>query len=123
MLQTYGEDLHLKVSPAETEALLQECEKILPRVSEFQGPIDANTWEELGKIRDGVVELFEKNFEADSEFPDKLKFETLDSLEKSGLSRSMHTICQNEPGSVAVMARVAIAIIKDIIRPGVGSSF
>ncbi len=34
-----------------------------------------NTWEELGKIRDGVVELFEKNFEADSEFPDKLKFE------------------------------------------------
>ena len=122
MIHTYGEDLDLKVSPAETEALLHECENMLPKVTECHGPIDADTWEGLGKIRDGVVDLIERNFEAGHEFPDKLKFETLDSMENSSLSRSMNIIRRNAPSSTADIAKTAIVIIKDIIRTGVASS-
>ena len=121
MLETYGEDLVLKVSPAETEALLHECENMLPKVSESQAPISAETWIWLGDIRDGFVRLVEKSFEAGHEFPDKLKFETLDSMERSSLSRSMNTIRQNAPSSTSDIAETAIVIIQDIIRPGVVS--
>ena len=69
ILGTYGEDLQLEVSPAETETLLRECDNVLVKLLECESSINADTWKELGHIRDGLVALVEKNFGADRTSP------------------------------------------------------
>ncbi len=100
MLNTNGDDLYLDFSRAEAEALLRECDNVLPKVSECHGPIDADTWDGLGKIRDGLVELSEKKFGADNNLSTMLKFDRLDSQEMSSLSHDMN-VSASEPSSVA----------------------
>ncbi len=115
ILGTYGEDLQLEVSPAETETLLRECDNVLVKLLECESSINADTWKELGHIRDGLVALVEKNFGADSNFSNELKFESLNSTEMSSLSSTMNIMSANMPNFVAEMAKSGIVIIKAVL--------
>ena len=115
VIHTYGEDLQLEVLPAETEALLRQCNNILPKVSECHGPITTDTWNGLGNIRDGLLELVEEKLGADHNLPKTLKFDSLDSEEMSELSHNMNTISASVPRSLAEVAKTAIIIIKAVL--------
>ena len=113
----YGEGLGLTVSPAETEGLLCECTRVLPKLSECQGPISASMWKELGGIRDALVELVDEKLGADDMCSKMLKFESLDSKDISSQSRNMDAANELMPRIISGMARSAVITIQEIIDP------
>ena len=115
IIDAYAEDLYLEPPLTGTEALLRQCEDILPELAECQCPFSADTWKGLGEIRDGFMELVEEKFGADDSFLEELNFESLDSEEKSSLSRKMNLFSQYMPSYIADIAKTAISIIKAVL--------